>query len=188
MMFKGEASGDNAGYAVSGAGDVDGDGKPDIMIGAPLHNASGGSSNQGAAYVFANLNSSMGDKSLADARLKMVAPDDNEVGTDVCFAGDTNGDGVDELLVGGPKGALSYDRGNVYLVDETAQGTLDLATNSRARFLFFGGSTFYAGATLAGGSDVDGDGSDDVLIGVPLAHGSTQNDSGWVYLFRGFVP
>src|SRR5262245_8687948 len=89
------------GTSVAGAGDVNGDGYADGILGAPLYDA--GQVDEGAAFIF--LGSQVGfaseDSSGADARLESDQAG-AELGWSVAGAGDVNGDGFDDVIVGAP--------------------------------------------------------------------------------------
>src|SRR5262249_22249764 len=91
--FLGLANGDGFGSAVSGAGDVDGDGVPDLIVGAP--NAFGAVANAGRATVFSGRTSAVLYDFLGDAA-------GDRFGWSVSGAGDVNGDGYDDVIVGAP--------------------------------------------------------------------------------------
>src|SRR6185436_13418728 len=93
----GEEPDDLAGHSVSDAGDVDGDGHDDLLVGA-LGNDEGGST-AGAAYLVVGPVTGTLDLSRADAKLVGEAPND-WCGISVSGAGDVDGDGHDDLLVG----------------------------------------------------------------------------------------
>ncbi len=156
----GETPGDGAGASIAGGGDVDGDGVPDLLIGAP--SADAGGADAGAAYLV--LGPAEGDLDLsdADARLTGEAADD-QAGTALAFAGDVDGDGHADLLVGAP----GYDggAGAAYLVLETVYGDLSLADRS-ARFAGENADD-RAGTAVSSAGDVDGDDLDDLLVGAP---------------------
>ncbi|MBJ95529.1 MAG: hypothetical protein CMP23_13785, partial [Rickettsiales bacterium] len=114
----GEAAGDQSGSSVSTAGDVDGDGLDDILIGAPENDDS--SSGAGKSYlVLASSIAAAGRFSLATADAAFVgeAAGDNS-GASVSTAGDVNGDGLDDLLMAAPYNDSSgtNDAGKSYLI------------------------------------------------------------------------
>ena len=108
----GEAAGDLAGDSVSGAGDVNGDGFADLIIGA--QRAYVVEDQSGAAYVVLG-GPAVGDMSLADAdaRFAGVAGGD-AAGNAVGGGGDINGDGFSDLLIGAPN--AGKDTGAAYLI------------------------------------------------------------------------
>ena len=116
--FFGEEPGDDAGDSVSGAGDVDGDGLSDILIGAPGNSENANLS--GKSYLI--LGASLGTDPLiflSQAERVMVGETDaGQVGGSVSSAGDVNGDGRDDLLVGGGQihGATAERSGGAYVV------------------------------------------------------------------------
>ena len=98
--FIGENDNDLSGYSISSAGDIDGDGLDDILIGAYRNDAGG--SNAGKSYLF--LGSSLGsiseiDLSLADYSFIGENVDDRS-GYSISSAGDVDGDGLDDILIG----------------------------------------------------------------------------------------
>ncbi|MDP2307418.1 MAG: integrin alpha, partial [Pseudomonadota bacterium] len=100
-QYTGEAANDFAGWSVSGAGDVNGDGYDDMLVGA-LYNSDGPGSYAGAAYLL------LGSAAPASASLSTAIQYTGEAandtaGSSVSGAGDVNGDGYDDVLVGGMK-------------------------------------------------------------------------------------
>ncbi|MAE65678.1 MAG: hypothetical protein CMJ18_15525 [Phycisphaeraceae bacterium] len=91
--FEGDGVGDQLGYSVSGAGDVDGDGRADLVAGAYQDDNNG--SNSGSARVFSGVDGSVIRTLLGDG------PDD-WFGWSVALLPDVNGDGRDDILVGSP--------------------------------------------------------------------------------------
>lgn len=162
LVLTGETQGDELGQ-VSGGGDLNGDGHPDLIVGAEKY----GADDRGRVYVFSGLN---GDTL---AVFTGASPNDG-LGT-VSFAGDVNADGCADLLIGA--GSFSgTGPGMAYVIAGCTWDTL---------FVFNGGpagKTF--GDRLSGAGDVDDDGHDDLIIGdiYDYANGS---DAGCAYVFSG---
>jgi hypothetical protein len=179
----GEELYDEAGFSVSGAGDVDGDGHADLLIGAFEDDAGG--AHAGAAYLVRGPVTGTLDLSLADA--KLVGEADDHVGWSVSGAGDVDGDGHDDLLVNGDLDVHFTGRGAgaAYLVRGPVSGTVDL---SLADAKLVGEKTFdFAGWSVSDAGDVDADGHDDLLVGaVNYSYARTQY-AGAAYLVLGPV-
>lgn len=184
-VWTGERDLDVAGYAVRFAGDVDGDGRDDLLVGSPGVDTT--VELAGAAYLILHA-SRDGGGSLAEADAKLVGEGQyHAAGLAVSPAGDVDGDGYDDLAIGAPSiWSPYYDvtdlEGRVYLVSGLgAAGTLSLAT---AEITWHGeevDSCF--GATLASG-DVDGDGLSDLAIGAPVSQANGY-DAGGAWLMLG---
>ncbi len=173
------------GNSVAGAGDVNNDGFDDVIVGARLYDS--GQSDEGAAFVFLGGASGIVSVGAAGAAARLESNQASAfLGASVAGAGDTNGDGYDDVIVG----ANTYDSGQ---------------TDEGAAFLFRGGPTGIAsgnpstavatfqsdqasaqlGATVAGAGDVDGDGFDDFLVGAPLRSSGQMNEgAGLIYFGR----
>ncbi len=176
----GSASEDGLGIAVANAGDVDGDGQADLVIGSHLDDT--GATDAGAALLFTTPPSGENEAGDADALLT-GGTDFDRAGWAVSGAGDVNDDGQDDLMVG----AIYQDDGGgqagaVYLFTTLPSGTTDLA--SADAILLGEASGDQAGYSLAQGGDVDGDGKDDLLIGAPFSD-SVDSQSGLVHLVTG---
>jgi len=179
---------DNSGFSVTSAGDVNGDGLDDVVVGAP-EASPGGRSRAGETYVVFGRDTAAGGFpaaiQLADLdgntgfRLDGVDADDLS-GRCVAPAGDVNGDGVDDLIVGAvaadPGGLVNA--GSIYVVfgrDGSAGGTfpatLELATlDGITGFRLDGAaSNDYTGTSVASAGDVNGDGVDDLIVGAGAA-------------------
>ena len=134
------------GFSVGGAGDVDGDSVPDVIVGNP--------GTLGQVRVFSGATG----VPITGPGLVGAAPY-QQFGHAVAGAGDVSGDGVPDLIVGAPLAGA----GQVTI--------LSGATALLLPGLVFNGSVNYeqVGYSLAGGEDANGDGVPEVIVGVPLA-------------------
>jgi hypothetical protein len=178
----GEAAGDRSGYSVSSAGDVDGDGLDDLLVGA-YYNGDGGT-DAGKTYLFLGANITTGGSfqlSAADASFVGEAAYDRS-GYSVSSAGDVDGDGLDDLLIGAVQnGDGGQFAGKTYLflgASIAAGGSFNLSA-ADASFVGENGGN-YSGRSVSSAGDVDGDGLDDLLIGAPDYGGGNRGKS---YLF-----
>ncbi len=176
---RGENPWDWLGHAAAAAGDVNGDGYADIVVGAFLYN--GG---QGKTYVFHGGASGPAAASAAAANWKVpgehVADD---YGFAVAGAGDMNGDGYDDVLVGAYK--WSGNRGRAYLYRGSAAGIT--APSAAAAPLIMAGTTNndFFGYSVAGPGDLNGDGYADVVVGAP--HYKAGANQGRIYMTYGYA-
>jgi hypothetical protein len=185
--FHGEAAGDTAGFAVSGAGDVDGDGLSDLLIGADCAGDAGELS--GKAYLI--LGGGLGattwaSLAVADAELIGEEPGDR-AGVALGGAGDVDGDGRADVLVGACySGQSASNGGKAYLMlgDALAEGgSISLAG---ARYAWVGTATGdLAGRSVTGGAFLDDDIIPDLLIGATHTNGGGENDVGKAYAIFG---
>jgi hypothetical protein len=172
--LQGESTGDAAGSAVASAGDVNDDGYADVLVGAWFHDTPGFES--GATYVVLGPMSGAMNLSSAEARLLGEATADYS-GVSVAGAGDVDGDGHEDLLVGAWKNdETASDAGAAYLVFGPSSGTSSLA-DAGVRIRGSAASEEF-GATVAGAGDVDGNGMPDIVIG----SAPTSNASAYLFL------
>ena len=184
FRLSGAAAGDTAGWSVASAGDVNGDGFDDIIIGA--RDADPNGSNSGASYVvFGKASGFTANIDLADLdgttgfKLSGVGQDQRS-GISVASAGDVNGDGYDDMIVGAYRASgTGTDTGAAYVVFGKASGfaaNIDLSSlNGTTGFRLSGVNTLdYAGFSVASAGDVNGDGFDDLIVG---AKGADPNGS-----------
>ncbi len=158
----GFATGDGFGKAVSWAGDVNRDGLSDVIVGAPYYDA--GQSDGGAAYVFLGRPDGLEAIQVWSAASGHL---DAHFGWSVACAGDVNVDGHSDVLIGAPGQPISGGNGSASIYYGAPDGIS--ATPPWVASNNLPGSDF--GWAVAGG-DVDGDGSSDVIVGVPAWTGS----------------
>ncbi len=177
---------DYSGRSVSSAGDVNGDGFDDLIIGAPTGDAAGnGKQDAGESYVIfggATLPATINLANLGSAGSTIFGADPgDESGVSVSSAGDVNGDGFDDLLVGArlgdAAGNAKSSAGESYVIFGRASfpATIDLASPASASITIFGaefGDT--SGTSTSSAGDVNGDGFDDLIIGAVSGNGSTN--------------
>lgn len=157
--FSDSAIGSWMGYSVSSAGDFNGDGFADILVGAP-RSAIGGP-NSGAAYIFLGGKGNSIDTS-ADAYVQGMPGE--YLGMSVSTAGDINSDGYDDIIIGAPAAiAGSPTRaGGARLYLGSAAPKKDVPISSVA--LIGPGGAGLQGAGVSGAGDINGDGYADVLV------------------------
>ncbi len=166
------------GCAVSTAGDVNGDGYSDLVVGARL--GSNGQANEGLVFVYHGSHSGV---STPYARKLEANVANADFGVSVASAGDINGDGYSDLVVGADlweSTSAEADEGAAFIFNGSASGTSATITTTLQRNI--AGAAM--GRRVAEGGDVNGDGYADVLVGSPLADFG-QVDEGLVYVFRG---
>lgn len=197
FKISGVAAGDESGSSVSAAGDINGDGIGDLMIGAPGADPNGAGS--GASYVvFGTKNGFAPNLNLVTLngrngfKLSGSAAGD-ESGRSVSGAGDVNGDGIDDLIIGAPGAdANGANSGASYVVLGTANGftaNLNLSTINGGNGFKLSGTRLNdrSGYSVSGAGDVNGDGFDDVIV---AAHPSRYSGSSYVVFGKGveFAP
>ncbi len=157
IQYSGEATANYSGSAVSAGGDADGDGYADVLVGA-YGNADAGV-NAGAAYLV--LGGVTPTSENLGAAVQYTGSAYDRAGSAVAGAGDVNGDGYDDALIGAY--ASGTDRGAAYLV----LGSATPVSSSLATAVEYSGENAddWAGFSVAGPGDVDDDGHDDLLIG-----------------------
>jgi hypothetical protein len=165
----------NLGSSVSGAGDVNGDGYSDVIVGAPAY----GFIDKGAAFIFSGSASGIADGNPSSAATELISEEtDSEFGS-VSGAGDVNGDGYADVIVGAPGyGVLGKGSAFVYLgsttgIPDGGPATADAQLDSTE-------SNANLGSQVAGAGDVNGDGYADVIVGAPF-YGTFDTGAAFVY-------
>ncbi|VVH66708.1 Flagellar hook-length control protein FliK, partial [uncultured Gammaproteobacteria bacterium] len=186
FVINGETAGDRSGFSVSSAGDVNGDGLDDLIVGADGADPSGKSSAGKSYVVFGKANSSAINLSaIADASnptggfvINGEAAADWS-GLSVSSAGDVNGDGLDDLIVGaeGANPSGRSNSGKSYVVfGKIGSSAIDLSTiadanNPTGGFVINGEAIGDAsGHSVSSAGDVNGDGLDDLIVGAKGAN------------------
>jgi hypothetical protein len=165
LTLTGEAAGHYFGTSVGTAGDVNGDGYADVIVGA-----NGYDGGRGRAYVY---HGGPGADALAD--LTLTGGSTSSFGTSVGTAGDVNGDGYADVIVGGWMSLGAKGSASVYYGGPAGDAIADHTLSGEASSNFFGMSVGAAG-------DVSGDGYADVIVG---AYGySGSQGRAYVYDFN----
>jgi hypothetical protein len=173
---EGDQTGANFGYSVASAGDVNNDGYEDIIVGA--ENYDNGETDEGRALVYLGSASGLSPSPAWTAESDQAYA---RFGYSVSSAGDVNGDGYDDVLVG----AYVYDNG------ETDEGRAYLylgsssGPSSSPSWTAEGNqASAYFGSSVASAGDVNNDGYDDVLVAA-LFYSNGETFEGRVFLYLG---
>ena len=173
FVLNGVNAGDLSGNSVSGAGDINGDGIADLVVGAL-----GASGYAGSTYVIfgsaAPWNSPISLSNLNGTNGFVLNGQNasDQSGYSVSVAGDINGDGIADLVIGAPY--ASTEAGKTYVVFGSNAGwssPISLSSLNGANGFVLNGENAgdQSGYFVSGAGDINDDGMDDLIVGAPLA-------------------
>ena len=194
FILKGINEEDDFGYAVRGVGDINGDGRDDIIVGAP--GGDGDSEDSGIAYVifgaFGIGSSGSFDISGLDGSNGFVIEGvaaSHFAGYSVSDAGDVNGDGKDDLIIAAPN-AAPYAESYVLFgnsgIGQTGKVFLSGLTEEEGFVINGINADVESGIFLSAAGDVNNDGKNDIIIGAPDDDPDGKTDAGRAYVIYGF--
>jgi len=175
------------GVSVDGAGDVDGDGYDDVIVGARRYDVK--ESDEGMAFVFHGSAEGIADGNPATARTRLAGDQAGAwMGHSVAGAGDINGDGYDDVIVGASRyDAGKPDTGAVYLFLGSASGIANADPSGAYAAFEADQPNAHMGYGAAGAGDVNGDGFDDIVLGI-YQYDCGQRNEGAAFVYLGGNP
>lgn len=164
----------NFGFSVAAVPDATGDGRPDVLIGAPNEDLDGGPTNAGRAYFFSGSTGAW-VRTYESTNERALA----QYGFSVAGVPDLSGDGLGEVLIGAPL----EDTGRAYLYNGASGAFLRAMISPNEET-----TTGQFGFSVAGIPDANGDGRGDILIGTNSEDPSGSPDNaGRAHFFDGLT-
>lgn len=188
VELSGQTAGDYAGYSVAGGGDVNADGYDDLLVGAYGYD-NGSQTDAGRVYLIYGSSTPLASQALGAAgQVTFTATNLNSyLGRSVAFAGDLNGDGFDDMVLGASGFVVSAGNDGAAFVVYGSSATLTSKNITDSSIIQLSGEEggSFAGWSVAGGGDVNADGYDDFLVGAYGYVGSVGPNAGATYIVYG---
>ncbi len=199
IRISGAGYGDDGGlgFSVSGIGDFDGDGKPDIIVGASSNDIRFSNASRSIVIYGGNVSKSLIEpRDITSSRqlgFDIIGDPNENAGFSVSSAGDINGDGLTDLIIGAPStldNASGHSSGRSYII---------FGNNDKYSFIYLNQSLVGKGGfsiegiedgdmlgySVSGAGDVNADGFDDLIIGVPGAKVEGKENVGKAFILYG---
>jgi len=169
----GDQTDEDFGESVAGAGDVNGDGFCDVLVGAPRYD--GTHADEGRALLYMGRHSGLERQPNWETR---GGESSANWGRSVAGAGDVNADGYSDVIVGAPGGGSNLGKVCVYHGARRGPG------DSADWFIFSVQSASAFGYSVDSAGDVNNDGYADIIVGAPF-YDNGQADEGRAYVYYG---
>ena len=171
------------GHSLASAGDVNGDGFDDIVVGAFGWDVAGGLFDEGAAFVFLGGPDGVVDTDPTTANAVLLGDQAaGEFGWSVAGAGDVNGDGFDDIIVGAKRYDSPSGGGAAFVFLGSPTGIIGTGPATAHASIFGSQSGGHLGTSVSGAGDVNNDGFGDIIVGSPPPGRSALNGSALVFL------